>query len=687
MRALLVLLLLFPGTALAMGTVHHDMRVTLDPMAGTVAVTDTITLPEGVLPRPDGTIGFVLAKAMVIQSAKPKPLPEPRIKTPKGDPVPLSQYHVKVSKSRTIKLKYKGKLRTPVKEGGSPGLIMPDGAVLSGQSYWYAQFGDGFVTFNMKVTTRADWRAISQGARISADVNDSRATVAWEENHPQDEIHLVAGPLFEYNLPTVSPRPMVFLRQKDPELADRYLTATARYLSLYEKLIGPYPYAKFALVENFWETGWGMPSFTLLGPSVIRLPFIVDTSYPHEILHNWWGNGVFTDYDSGNWSEGLTAYLADHYLKAREGKGRDYRRDALVNFWDYVSTAKDMRLVEFTSRSDRATQAVGYGKGMVLFHMLRIQIGDEDFFRGLSEFYKDYRFKRAGYDDLRKSLSHASGQDLRPIFTQWTRRLGGPVLSLQDITVTPDKDGWQLRFLLHQTHRGNAFLLYIPARITLKNGDTVRRVLAMKRDRQSFRMTLPAQPVGLAIDPDFDVFRRLDLAETPPALSGLFGVDAPLFILPAKAPKPLRDGYRKLAKSWEASEDRIILDRELTALPAGRPVWILGYENRFATNVGAAIATQGEALLTDAGAVLPEGAYDAKSHTVALVARDPDRDGIPLGWVAAPGPEPLPGLGRKLPHYGKYGYTVFTGDGPDNLLKGRWPVGDSPLTVTLPTPK
>ena len=31
-----------------------------------------------------------------------------------------------------------------------------------------------------------------------------------------------------------------------------------------------------------------MPSFTLLGSSIIRFPFILNSSFPHEILHNWW---------------------------------------------------------------------------------------------------------------------------------------------------------------------------------------------------------------------------------------------------------------------------------------------------------------------------------------------------------------------------------------------------------------
>ena len=93
-------------------------------------------------------------------------------------------------------------------------------------------------------------------------------------------------------------------------------------LIYYSKLLAPYPYKKFALVENSQQTGYGMPSFTLLGSRVIRFPFILHTSYPHEILHNWFGNGVYIDPDSGNWAEGLTTYLSDHILLEQKGKGR-----------------------------------------------------------------------------------------------------------------------------------------------------------------------------------------------------------------------------------------------------------------------------------------------------------------------------------------------------------------------------
>jgi hypothetical protein len=56
-----------------------------------------------------------------------------------------------------------------------------------------------------------------------------------------------------------------------------------------------------------------------------------------------------------------------------------------------------------------------------------------------------------------------------------------------------------------------------------------------------------------------------------------------------------------------------------------------------------------------------------------------------LAWVlaATDTPAALPGLGRKLPHYRKYGYLVFEGEEPVNVAKGEWRVADSPLAVLL----
>jgi hypothetical protein len=218
---------------------------------------------------------------------------------------------------------YNGAINFPLRQVGQEyargqkdtvGSIGPDGVYLDRGSGWYPHAPQGSgekITFDLTVELPAGWDAVSQGARTEHRRNEDGTLVRYRCDKPQDSIWLVAGKYAEYTREAGNTEAMVFLREPDNDLAGKYLDATSQYIGMYEELIGPYPYGKFALVENFWETGYGMPSFTLMGPRIIRFPFILHSSYPHEILHNWWGNSVYIDYGSGNWGEGLTAYLSD----------------------------------------------------------------------------------------------------------------------------------------------------------------------------------------------------------------------------------------------------------------------------------------------------------------------------------------------------------------------------------------
>lgn len=66
-----------------------------------------------------------------------------------------------------------------------------------------------------------------------------------------------------------------------------------------------------------------------------------------------------------------------------------------------------------------------------------------------------------------------------------------------------------------------------------------------------------------------------------------------------------------------------------------------------------------------------------------MIARHPSNSAHALAWLATDNEAAIPGLGRKLPHYNKYSYLAFTGDEPDNVLKGQWPVINSPMSVAV----
>ena len=421
--------------------------MTLDPSANYITVEDTISLPQNYTSGESGESGelnFLLNENLTItdssvaitRSGSGDSSTAIGINSTGADTAASNRYRVELQNRRNqeLHLSYEGRIFQQAQQNSAQysqsfsetsGIINEQGVYLNGASLWIPNFARELVSFDLTVDFVPgveNWSAVSQGSADGAN--------HWVENNPMEEIYLIAADFTRYAVESDRIDMLVYLRQPDPNLAAKYLDATERYLALYEPLLGAYPFEKFALIENFWETGYGMPSFTLLGSQIIRFPFIIDSSYPHEILHNWWGNGVYPDYDSGNWSEGLTTYLADHLFQEMNGLGHEYRKSNLIRYRNYVAAETDFALNQFTSRSSAATQAVGYGKTLMLWHMLRQQIGDELFIAGLRRLYEDYKFQQIGFSQIAQLFSVVVDQDLQPFFDQWVNRIGAPKLEL-----------------------------------------------------------------------------------------------------------------------------------------------------------------------------------------------------------------------------------------------------------------
>jgi len=563
----------------------------------------------------------------------------------------------------------------------SPGLVDPQGVFLAGTSFWVPTFGEALVTFELEVVKLPPgWRSVSQGRR-AAGTDGER----WVCEHPVEEVYLVAGPWTETREHAGSVELMAFLRDPDPLLARRYLDATKRYLALYESMLPPFPWPSFALVENFWETGYGMPGFTLLGPRVVRFPWILTSSYPHELLHNWWGNSVYVAAEGGNWCEGLTAYMADHLFAEQRGEGAAYRRDTLKKYTDFVRDGKDFPLAEFRSRTSAATEAVGYGKSLMLFHMLRQEVGDPTFLAALGRFWRKHAYGRASFADLEAAFEAETGTSRRAFFAAWVSRPGAPRLAVAAAVARelPGGGGYLLELTLEQTQPEEPFPVRVPVVVTVAEGPAVEAVVPMSGRTASTVIALPSRPLRLEVDPAFDVMRRLDPAELPPTLSTALGEDRPTYVLPAAAPEEELAAWRELAAAWQRGkgELRLVLDSELTAVPDG-DVWVLGWSNRLLPVVLQGLEGHGVQAGAEAVTVGHEQ-LDRRGLSLVLVARHPTRPEQAVALVAADPPAAIAGLGRKLPHYGKYGYLGFRGEAPDNVAKGVWAPTGSPLVRSL----
>ena len=684
----LLTLALAPTGLQAVEPIHHDLEVVLQPSKHRLTAKDLVTIPPEYLPE----VRFFLHKGL--RPTSPNPAVQITREMGMSGGAPLASFKATLPPGQnTLVLEYGGNIHHPLETYGkeqargfkqSRGLISSEGVYLAGSSLWYPRFAKGLITFTLQVKLPQKWDAVSQGERTLHVRRGGVTSVRWKSPEPQEEIFIVAAPFVEYATSGGRVGSMVFLRSPDEELANTYLEATARYLAMYERLIGPYPYKKFALVENFWETGFGMPSFTLLGPKIIRFPFILHSSYPHEILHNWWGNGVFPDYAEGNWAEGLTAYLSDHLLKEMQGNGVSYRQEALQKYLDYVVRGRDFPLTQFRSRHSSSSEAVGYGKSLMFFHMLRQDLGNKTYVQALRDFYEKNKFQLASFGDLQRSFEKVSGKDLKIFFDQWLTRVGGPELKVSGVEAWPGRDGYVLRGLLEQVQPQAGYLLAVPVAVTMQGHvDAYQTVITMEEKRQEINLTVPAKPLRIDIDPEFDLFRLLARSEIPPALTQAFGAKKMLILLPSSADKELLLGYRQLARSLSQSgpdEVEVKLDDEVDLLPSDRAVTLLGWENKFLDHIRLALS-QYNLNISDDEVQLGGEKLERDNHSVVLTARQPRNKDVSLTWIAVDPPKAFPGLGRKLPHYHKYSYLGFHGTEPTNIAKGRWPVLESPMTA------
>ncbi len=342
----------------------------------------------------------------------------------------------------------------------------------------------------------------------------------------QDSWAMAMGPFVSYT--SKDQRLKIYLVKEDSLLAQKLLEKLEFYLAQFESQLGSYPYDGFSVVESINEIGFAFPKMTWIGSQLIRFPFILTTSLPHEILHSWWGNGVFVDYQSGNWCEGLTSFGADYALLNESGK-KLYRLKALSQYENYVKDGKDLPLSKFVSRGeDRSLQAIGYDKALMVFVMLEQRMGPAPFQKALRQFYKKYQFKRASYSDLFQEFEKASGQNLSAFKNYWIQSTGSlkyPFLLAQKRAEPNPLIDWELKVSEAQKIPGQPIL----AQLQNGNSEEPQKVfLRVNEDGSGLKASSTPilsqkSPTAYHVDPDFYLFRKLEDVEKPVVFSALFG--------------------------------------------------------------------------------------------------------------------------------------------------------------------
>jgi hypothetical protein len=718
-----------PGAALAAASdaspsiVRHDLFVEIDPERHALIAIDRLTIN---LAQP-AAFQFSLAPTLHLDRLLVPPsqassdessreiafVPEQAAVSGAGQriTIPSASLHPGTT---TITAYYRGTIDDPPREprhlrfvtpSETAGHIGSEGVYLSSETQWYLDVPDSIGEYRIRVALPAGWTPVTQSKVRSsgacpADLcsKPDMVLTEWDPIDSAEALTLVANRFVAKTREWSSQSGQrlqlgAYLFPEDAQLADEYLDATARYLDRYIALLGPYPFDQFAVVENFFASGLGMPSFTLLGSGVIKRHYVQPYALGHEIVHSWIGNSIFNRVDEGNWVEGLTTYLANYYWhewSGDDGQARDQRRLMLRGYNLYAPVERDYPLRQFTQKHDERDNAIGYQKAAMVFHLLRQEIGDEPFWRSLKQLVAGYRGRRADWADIEKVFSETAERDLRWFFAQWVEQAGAPAVGLREMTARPLSDGtFQLESTVFQT--GAVFDSPMPLRIRTSAGEqTVPTRLTQAENRVS--IVLPATPLSLEIDPEATVLRRMSRQDLPPVLNHYVTDDRRSVVLAfpeSAAAHPFQDVVRRITAqenqkpvSQRTSMIRLTHD---VVLPATGSVLVLGAPS--AREALQPIVTEhcGPRLqLREAGVTIDGTAYDGPAIAALVTCHRRDAPGSVVTWLYALSPQAATTVARLLFFYGWNSVVVFQ-DGKA-IARGEWEPVQTRLEVSINAP-
>ncbi len=354
------------------------------------------------------------------------------------------------------------------------------------------------------ITAPNHYQVVANGRLVEeTDLDDSTRLTRWETSVPLATKVMVFGAArFAveqvgeiYNVPVSS---WVYPQNRDEGFYDYEMAL--EIVDWFINHVGPYPYAKLANVQSKTMFG-GMENagniFYFEGSVSGKRE--IEGLLAHEIAHQWFGNSASEASWHHSWlSEGFATYFTNLYIEQKHGRdrfveGEIEQRNSVVAY----SKKEFVPLVNPAITDYMQVLSTNtYQKGGWVLHMLRKQLGDDLFWKGMRTYYATYTHSNAYSDDLRHVLEDVSGQDLKVFFDQWVYRAGQP-----NLDVSWSYKGQTLTVDVIQK-QAEAFQFPLEIDIVFEDGSTIRKSVDIASKSTSATFTMEKKPVEIVLDPD-----------------------------------------------------------------------------------------------------------------------------------------------------------------------------------------
>ncbi len=403
--------------------------------------------------------------------------------------------------------------------------------------YWFPCYDhpDDFATTEVVATVDDNFLAISNGKLLSSKRNGRTRTFHWKIDQPH-AIYLMSIVVGEYaalksSYAGVPITTYVYPNQtKDAQITTARLRDMIKFMA--EKTGVKYPYAAYSqtVVRHFTPVGLENISASTVDDSMIRderamLDATSDTLQAHEVAHQWFGNYVTCHTWTDSWlNESFATYFQSLFDEQVFGRDEFIYRNVRSNqnlYYSVLANGPRVPLVNKDYREPRDTLGPNsYAGGAAVLHMLRVTLGDENWWRGVRHYLSKHAHQPVETEDLRKSFEEATGQKLDWFFDQWVYRVGYPIFTVTQ-NYDPQKRALVLTVKQEQTAAPNTtapqsglFRALVEIEIGTAQSTRIERVWIEPKAEQSLTLNVDGPPLLVNFDYGSTLFKELRFQKT-----------------------------------------------------------------------------------------------------------------------------------------------------------------------------
>jgi aminopeptidase N len=354
---------------------------------------------------------------------------------------------------------------------------------------------------NLKVKYRQNFTSVSNGILLISQPDESGWKYDfWQESNPI-ATYLIAisvgrfHKIENYDIQDKFAIPVLYyVYPEEEERGNLALAATIPMLDFYSSFIGLYPFfnEKYAMIEVPLREASAMENqtCTMMRDLVMDDPEII----AHELAHQWWGNAVTPVGFNDIWlNEGFASYFDALYTEFTEGNERFLER--MSQYRSGIFQDGSVVYPVGSPPPDHLFSAAVYLKGAWILHMLRFEVGENNFREIIRTYYDRFKYSNAASLDFQLVCEEITGSDLDLFFSQWLYRGGIPNLQL-----TWNQSANNVTFTIEQVQEGPVYDLTLDMKITGINSDTLIVVRNNSRSK-SYQLNFSEPVISMELDP------------------------------------------------------------------------------------------------------------------------------------------------------------------------------------------